>query len=62
MDITGLKGWEMKDNLLNKKISCRQLIEAHINKIEEVEPSINAFITLDKMAALEKADIIDQKD
>ena len=61
MDITGLKGWEMKDNLLNKKISCRQLIEAHINKIEEVEPSINAFITLDKMAALEKADIIDQK-
>lgn len=61
MDITSLKAWEMKDKLFNKEISSREIIQAHIKKIEEMEPSINAFITLDKENALKGADEIDGK-
>lgn len=61
MDITSLKAWEMKEKIFNKEISSRELIEAHIKKIEELEPNINAFITLDKEGALKDADRIDGK-
>lgn len=61
VDITSLKAWEMKDKLFNKEISSREIIEAHIKKIEESEPSIHAFISLDKENALKKADEIDGK-
>lgn len=61
MDITSLKAWEMKDKLFNKEISSRELIEAHIKRIDEVEPNIHAFITLDKEGALKEADRIDEK-
>lgn len=61
MDITSLKAWEMKEKIVNKEISSRELIEAHIKKIEEVEPNINAFITVDKDGALKEADRIDGK-
>ena len=61
MDITSLKAWEMKEKIFNKEISSRELIEAHIKKIEDLEPNINAFITLDKEGALKDADRIDGK-
>ncbi len=61
MDITSLKAWEMKDKLFNKELSSREIIEAHIKKIEEKEPQINAFITLNKENALKEADRIDEK-
>ncbi len=61
MDITSLKAWEMKEKILNKEISSRELLEAHIKKIEEVEPEINAFITLNKEEALKEAERIDEK-
>lgn len=61
MDITSLKAWEMREKLLNKEISSKDIIEAHIKKIEEVEPNIHAFITLDKEGALKAADAIDKK-
>lgn len=61
MDITSLKAWEMKDKLFKKELSSREIIEAHIKKIEEQEPQINAFITLDKENALKEANRIDEK-
>jgi aspartyl-tRNA(Asn)/glutamyl-tRNA(Gln) amidotransferase subunit A len=51
----------MKEKILNKEISSRELLEAHIKKIEEVEPEINAFITLNKEEALKEAERIDEK-
>ena len=51
----------MKDKLYNKEISSREIIEAHIKKIEGLEPGINAFISLDKENALKQADEIDMK-
>ena len=61
MEITSLKAWEMKDKLFKKELSSREIIEAHIKKIDENEPQINAFITLDKENALKEANRIDEK-
>lgn len=61
MEITDLKAWEMLDKLKNKEVSSREVIEAHIKRIEEVDQDINAFISLDKERALKEADLIDIK-
>ncbi|WFA08915.1 Asp-tRNA(Asn)/Glu-tRNA(Gln) amidotransferase subunit GatA [Tissierella sp. Yu-01] len=61
MDITSLKAWEMKEKIHNREISSKEIIEAHIKRIEEVEPKINAFITLNKEEALKEASRIDEK-
>ena len=61
MDLTSLKAWEMKEKIINKEISCKELIEAHIRKIEKEDPEINAFITLNKDEALRESDKIDAK-
>lgn len=61
MELTNLKAWEMKDKIFKGEISSRELVEAHIKRIDEVEPSINAFITLDREGALKEADRIDAK-
>ncbi|MBU5310507.1 Asp-tRNA(Asn)/Glu-tRNA(Gln) amidotransferase subunit GatA [Tissierella carlieri] len=61
MDITKLSAFEMKQMIHEKEVSSRQLIEAHFNKIDELEKSINAFITLSKEEALKAADRIDEK-
>lgn len=61
MNIIDLKAWEMIEKLEKREISSRQIIEAHIARIEEVEKDINAFISLDKEGALKEADLIDEK-
>jgi amidase len=35
---------EMADRIRRKKISARELIEAHLKRIEQVNPAINAFV------------------
>lgn len=61
MDITQLSAFEMKRKLHEKEISSRELIQAHFNKIDEIDEKINAFITLNKEEALKKADMVDKK-
>lgn len=51
----------MKDKLFKKELSSREIVEAHIKKIDEQEPQVNAFITLDKENALKEANRIDEK-
>ncbi|MCD2255147.1 Asp-tRNA(Asn)/Glu-tRNA(Gln) amidotransferase subunit GatA [Agrilactobacillus fermenti] len=53
-DITSLH-----DKLVNKEITVRQLVEATFDYIEQTDEKINAFITLNKTDALEKADALD---
>ncbi|TCU75581.1 aspartyl/glutamyl-tRNA(Asn/Gln) amidotransferase subunit A [Tissierella praeacuta] len=60
-DITKLSAFEMKRMICEKEISSRELIELHFNKIDEMEKSINAFITLNKEEALKLADKVDEK-
>lgn len=61
MDIIKLSAIEMKEKLEKKEISSREIVEAHFNRIEEVEEKLNAFITLTKEEALKAANQIDTK-
>lgn len=61
MEITKLSAREMRKKLTDKEISSKEIIEAHIKKIDEVDGDINAFITLTREEALKQADEIDRK-
>lgn len=61
MDITSLTAIEMREKLKSKEISCREIVKAHLDRIEKLEPEINAFITVSKEEALEAADRVDEK-
>lgn len=61
MDIIKLSAIDMKEKLKNKEISSRDIVEAHIKRIDEVDEEVNAFITLTKEEALNTADEIDKK-
>lgn len=61
MDTKSLTGIELREKLINKEISAREIVESHFNRIEKMENDINAFITLTKEDALKTADRIDEK-
>ena len=61
MDIIKLTATQMREKLINKEISSREIVEAHFNRIEEMEDKLNAFITLTKEEALNTADRVDNK-
>jgi len=61
MDIIELSAMEMKTKLKNRELSARDIVEAHLERIEEREGELNAFITVTEEKALEIADKIDRK-
>ncbi|MBC7086988.1 MAG: Asp-tRNA(Asn)/Glu-tRNA(Gln) amidotransferase subunit GatA [Tissierellales bacterium] len=61
MDITNLKAWEIREKILNKEISSYEVTEQFLEKIDEVEDEINAFITIDADRALDEAKKVDEK-
>jgi len=61
MDITSLKGWEMRERLLGKEISSAEILTAHLDMIDKKEKDLNAFITLDREGAMESARRVDEK-
>ncbi len=61
MDIVKLTAMEMKKKIEDKEISSRDIVEAHLHQIEDIEEELNAFITITKEEALQSADRIDEK-
>lgn len=61
MEIVNLTAWEMNEKFLNREISAVDIVEAHFNRIDEAEDSMNSFITLDYEGALKSASGIDEK-
>ncbi len=59
MELYTLTIHEAAEKLKNGEITSRQLTESVIERIQNVEDKIDAFITIDKDAALEQADIAD---
>jgi len=47
--------------LQSGEISSRELTQAYLDRIEQIEPDLNTFITLDPEFALEQADEADRK-
>ena len=45
----------------NKEVSCIEVLEAFLKRVEKVNPEINAVVALDADGALEKAKIADEK-
>ncbi len=61
MDITELTVHELQQKLKNKELTAVQIVKAYIDRINEKEPKVDAFITLQLEEALKKAEEIDSK-
>lgn len=61
MELYKMTASELSGQLREKKISARELTEAVFSRIDEKESSIEAYITLNRDAALEQADAVDKK-
>ncbi|MDN5585156.1 MAG: amidase, partial [Brevibacterium sp.] len=51
---------ELADALATRQLSSRELVEAHLLRIEEINPRVNAVITVDADGALAKAREVDE--
>ena len=56
-----LSGSQMADLIRDGELSSRELIEKHIARIEEVNPSLNAVVELLQHSAREEADAVDKR-
>lgn len=61
MDIVKLSAVEIKEKILKKELSATEVVKAHLNRIEEIDKDINAFISINKEGALEAAEKVDEK-
>lgn len=61
MDLCDLTIIEAREGLKNKKFSSRELTLSCLERIEEVEEDLNAFITVTAEKALNKASEVDQR-
>lgn len=61
MDICSMTALELGKKIKQKKISVMEAVEASLERIEDMEPKINSFVTVDAEGALKRAGEI-QKD
>lgn len=61
MNITELAVHELKEKLEKKELTSYEITKAYIEKIEEKEKDVQAFVTTLEKDALEKAEEIDKK-
>lgn len=61
MDITQLTVHKLMDKLKNKELTSTQITQSYIDRIEEKEDDVKAFVTILKEEALKQANEIDKK-
>ena len=61
MDIVKLSALEIREKILNKELSATQVVKAHLDRIDEIDKDINAFISINKEEALKAAEQVDEK-
>ena len=61
MNITELTVHELKEKLEKKELTSYEITKAYIERIEEKEKDVQAFVTTLEKDALEKAEEIDKK-
>ncbi|MCI8654612.1 MAG: Asp-tRNA(Asn)/Glu-tRNA(Gln) amidotransferase subunit GatA [Clostridia bacterium] len=61
MEIAELTVHEIKEKIKNKEITIEQVVQAYIEKIEQNEKDVEAFVTIQKEEAIKRAKEIDEK-
>ena len=61
MDITDLTVHELRDKLANKELTVTEITKAYVDRIEEKEKDVQAFVTTLTDEAVDKAKIIEEK-
>lgn len=61
MDICSMTALELGKKIKQKEISVLEAVKASLERIEEMEPKINSFVTVDAKGALKRAEEV-QKD
>ena len=61
MELHELTIQQLADELATKKVSCREVVEQILKRIEKYDPAIHGYLEVHKEAALAKADKIDQR-
>ncbi|MXY77608.1 MAG: amidase [Acidimicrobiia bacterium] len=60
MDVCSLPATEMSSLLARGQLSARELLKAHLSRIEAVNPIVNAVVTLTPELAMERATAADE--
>ena len=60
-DICFYDASELAELIRSKKISAREILEAHLARIDKINPQVNAIVTMDAEQALVEADRADEK-
>src|SRR5947207_7950806 len=53
-DLTSFSAVQMAEQIRHKRISPVDLIEAHLTKIDKLNPSLNAFVQVDRERSLQQ--------
>jgi aspartyl-tRNA(Asn)/glutamyl-tRNA(Gln) amidotransferase subunit A len=61
MDLSTLTIKKIRDGLLNKNFSAVEVAKAYLDRIEKLDSSIKAFITVTPDVALKQAELVDKK-
>ena len=61
MNITDLTVHELKEKLDKKEMTISEITQAYVDRIEEKEPDVKAFVTTLTKEALEQAKVIEEK-
>lgn len=60
MELYELTGHELKEKLDSKEVSCREVTESFIKRIDEVEEQVKAFVTVTGELAMQQAEAYDK--
>lgn len=60
-DLTALSAAELGARIATRDLSSREVVEAHLARIEQLNPTLNAFLHVDGDAALHTAELIDDR-
>lgn len=52
---------QLAQQIRSKKVSCREVTDAFLERIEDVEPKVHAYITVTETEARKRADTLDKR-
>ena len=59
-EICHLSAFEMAAMIRTRKLSAREVLDAHLARIDDVNPKLNAIVTLDRDGAIARANAADE--